>query len=525
MRKVISAFLCLLLVLSLAAVGISAAEGTAVKTAEEFAAMDASGKYYLDADITLTASYGEFKGTFDGNGHKITLDKVPAFAKLTGATVTNLTLEGSAEGDDDLGALANHASKVTITNVVNNASVTCASTVKSNAWIGGIVGSLDQGGGTKTEAEVSTITNCVNNGDVLGQHTDSNNAARLGGMVGNSAKYQKYIITGCVNNGSISYTGENTNTYIAGIIGGGFGGEIVNCVNNGKITATKASSAGGMLGRGSPSSQGGDQSQKVVGCVNNGEIESNGTAVGGMIAYVNEVKDTAKQTVTVDRCTNTAALKNSGSYVGGMIGYVWGSGSTSYATVTNCINTGALTGTAEGTWVSQVIAYTNSSATVITNNIGAGSVTAAVEDKNSFVGMSNADITQYKIENNFLSQAPKHLSYATDEANAANRVAFDDTLAAKVKVVDAAALASGEVCYLANQYAGTDVFLQTLGTDTAPTLDVTHKVVKLEGTTYVNTNDAPPAPPVTGDGTVWIAALAVLALFGAAFAVRKAREQ
>lgn len=51
-----------------------------IGTAEAFAAMEPDGNYQLTADITVTAPYGNditgftgFTGTFDGNGHTVTL--------------------------------------------------------------------------------------------------------------------------------------------------------------------------------------------------------------------------------------------------------------------------------------------------------------------------------------------------------------------------------------------------------------------------------------------------------------------
>ncbi len=44
-----------------------------VRTAEEFAAMESGGDYILEADITVSSPYSSFGGTFDGNGHTITL--------------------------------------------------------------------------------------------------------------------------------------------------------------------------------------------------------------------------------------------------------------------------------------------------------------------------------------------------------------------------------------------------------------------------------------------------------------------
>lgn len=74
--------------------------------------MKPDGKYYLAAVITLTASFGEFSGTFDGNGKTVTTS-VPVFAKVTG-TVKNLTVAGEINGTDTVAALAVEADGATI---------------------------------------------------------------------------------------------------------------------------------------------------------------------------------------------------------------------------------------------------------------------------------------------------------------------------------------------------------------------------------------------------------------------------
>ncbi|MCR4682380.1 MAG: hypothetical protein K5647_03495, partial [Clostridiales bacterium] len=81
--------------------------GMKISTAAEFLAMKADGTYYLDADITLTASYeATFTGTFDGNGHTVTVSGVPMFADIGKSVIKNLTIDGSIESDRSVGALA-----------------------------------------------------------------------------------------------------------------------------------------------------------------------------------------------------------------------------------------------------------------------------------------------------------------------------------------------------------------------------------------------------------------------------------
>ena len=143
MRKLISATLVITLLLTVftgvCSTTVSAAdadgsvpagyapEGTAIRTAEEFAAMTADGKYYLAADVTLTASYAaDFSGTLDGNGKTVTLS-APMFLTLNGATVKNLKTVGQINYADyavgnamHVGAVAAVANLSTLENLVND---------------------------------------------------------------------------------------------------------------------------------------------------------------------------------------------------------------------------------------------------------------------------------------------------------------------------------------------------------------------------------------------------------------------
>lgn len=128
MRKVTSVILCVLMIASMLAFGVSAAPaGTAITDAAGFAAMAADGSYYLDADITVDTTYATtFTGIFDGNGHKVTTS-VPMFAEMNG-TVKNLTIEGNVEVASGYGAaLAVQTTatdnQVLYENIVNNATV------------------------------------------------------------------------------------------------------------------------------------------------------------------------------------------------------------------------------------------------------------------------------------------------------------------------------------------------------------------------------------------------------------------
>ncbi len=533
MKKTLSVIICALMLFSLTAIGVFAEGPVAISTSDDFKNMASDGDYYLAADITVSETYETaFTGKLDGKGHTITLVDCPLFVKLHDATVENLKLAGTVKGSRDLGSLAIEGYGLTIKNVTNDANVIGPEAPSENSWIGGIIGEVysQSGHGTAEASCPSLFENVVNNGNVTMSHISKD--ARAGGIVGNAAKYQLVTFKNCVNNGDITYTGTLTNAYIAGIVGGSFGAEYIDCVNNGKITATNASSAGGILGRGTPSSQGGDQSQTFIRCVNNGDITSNGTAAAGIFAYVSEAKTTTTQLVKADACVNTGNVTNSGTYAGGIGGYVWANNNSgdatprSHAEILNCVNTGVVTGTGESTWTSQFLSYTNSDLTVIKNNIGAGTATGTTADRNVIVGLSKANITNYDIANNYFLNAPVNFSFTaeTDEQYKGNIIAITAAPAGSVVSVTADQLASGEVAYLANQYAGSDVFFQTLGKDRVPTTLDGHKKVILDGNSYANPSEGGTTPaPTTGDASVWFAVVGVLALFGMGIAFRTSK--
>lgn len=203
-----------------------------IGTAEAFAAMEPGGNYQLTADITVTAPYAKdyFTGTFDGNGHTVTLDitastaNVGLFSKLAGgAVVKNVITAGSISGKvNNVGGIAGTADgNVTIENCKNTASI------KGGKGAGGILGYSEPGSG------FVTISSCANMGSVSGTRK------QVGGIAGNVVG--THIIRNCYNQGDISDG--------AGILGRGTKGVLVeNCYTvgsvetNGAIIAVSSSS-------------------------------------------------------------------------------------------------------------------------------------------------------------------------------------------------------------------------------------------------------------------------------------------
>lgn len=169
-----------------------------IGTAEEFAAMDASGSYTLTADIIVTAPYAnEFTGTFDGNGHTVTLNitaktnYVGLFKTLAGgAVVKNVKVDGTVSGTEGVAGIAAQANGATISGCIN-----CAEISATERHVGGIVGKLRGG----------TVENCYNTGAISSSRTRPINMGGIAGYVDGGASVEN-----CYNTGSITGSGDNT---------------------------------------------------------------------------------------------------------------------------------------------------------------------------------------------------------------------------------------------------------------------------------------------------------------------------
>lgn len=207
---------------------LALAEGT-VSSAKEFAAMDASGSYTLTKDIIVTEPYAyDFIGTFDGNGHTVTLNitastaNVGLFSKLAGgAVVKNVITAGSISGKvNNVGGIAGVADTelgaITISNCKNEAAI------KGNKVVGGILG------GCTEDDYALTISACANEGNISGTRN-------IGGICGTLEN--AHFIKNCYNSGAV------TGSTIGGILGRGARGYssttdtpiLENCYNVGNI--------------------------------------------------------------------------------------------------------------------------------------------------------------------------------------------------------------------------------------------------------------------------------------------------
>lgn len=201
-----------------------------------------SGSYTLTKDIIVTEPYAsDFSGTFDGDGHTVTLN-------ITASTA-------------NVGLFSKLAGGAVVKNVITAGSVTA--TGKNN--VGGIAGVAD------TELGAITISNCKNEAAIEGNKV-------VGGILGGCTEDDYALtISACANEGNISGTRN-----IGGICGTLENAHFIkNCYNSGTVTG---STIGGILGRGARGSSSTTDTPILENCYNVGNIvysNTNGSAIVG----------------------------------------------------------------------------------------------------------------------------------------------------------------------------------------------------------------------------------------------------
>ena len=206
-----------------------------------------SAYYKITNDIDLGnkrfSPISSFSGTLDGDGHEIDGLKIissgSTYAGLIlsgdGCQIKNLTLNGSVQGASYAGAFVGYLEASTISNCVNNCTVT-----SSNQAAGGIAGVIH------TEYYLSILVtvspshfvHCVNNGNISG--------SEAGGIVGSRVYGDKGYVKNqctfndCVNRGTI--TGKSRVGGIAGMV---VCFQMNRCVNVGTINGTLTSTSNG----------------------------------------------------------------------------------------------------------------------------------------------------------------------------------------------------------------------------------------------------------------------------------------
>ena len=271
--------LCMLLGMFPMALPVSAEETTETAAVEDTNVIsvdsadditDMSGNYKLIADITVTAPIGTtaapFKGTFDGDGHTVTVNISASAAGAglfgvvgPGATIKNLTVDGSITSSaNNVGGIIGHMTVSDDTGAITVENCKNYATVKGKASIGGIVGRFEV---VRTSTYESKIVNCANYGAI-----SDTTGGMVGGIVGiassgnNSGSNGTLKIDNCYNKGDITGAGA----YVGGIAGffrvypGSGVGVLSNCMNAGKVSytgtlTTTKHGTGGIIGSGNGS--------------------------------------------------------------------------------------------------------------------------------------------------------------------------------------------------------------------------------------------------------------------------------
>ncbi len=178
----------------------------------------------IDCGGTLSTIFNSstyFKGTLDGDGHKIYNLKFDSnnytglFGYMSGATVKNLVLEDvsydATRSNTYLGALAGYAKHCVISNVtVNKMDVSHSGQTSSYGYIGGLVG----------QAIDSTIDNChVNDLDLT--IPKAQKQVYVGGFVGENenTRITNCSVTGSLNVDIAYVSSKDGNLYLGGFCG------------------------------------------------------------------------------------------------------------------------------------------------------------------------------------------------------------------------------------------------------------------------------------------------------------------
>ena len=244
--------------------------------------------FKLGASITVTdwtpigqkGSDNKFAGTFDGNGQTVTINSIKSgldpdfdgyagfFGAVKGATIKNLTVDGTISGAD----------------------------------VAGIVARMDGG----------TVETCVNRAMVTGTR-------KAAGIVVITKGSGEATIQNCKNYGTIQSTGDRAGGIVNLVQ---IATEVLNCKNYGAVTsqATATYGAGGIVAWTDCAAF------TISGCVNTANVTAKGAA-GGIVGGVGGDK-TEDRTGTISGCKNSAGVEvvaganNSNMDAGGIVGWV-----------------------------------------------------------------------------------------------------------------------------------------------------------------------------------------------------------
>ena len=339
--KLLALTLSLLMLFTMIPLSVSAQgeTGTILDTTIEGIETDGNGNYYLTGDVTVTATYAdEFTGTFDGKGYTVTTS-VPLFNKVNGATIKNLSVEGTVTGYAAVANCVTGENKTVFENVTNKAAVTNESANISTAVFGFYSAYVPASGIVCiVHNTTADFVGCVNEGTIK----SNNAAAGIASYVCYSSVVSLY---NCKNNGEITATENHAGGIIAFILKST--ATVDNCENTKAVKG--AMYVGGIVG-GLTDNWNNRGSLSAIACKNAGEITATNTSAGGIVGYLKN-KD---ENYNISYCYNTAKVTASGTgECGGIVGCLY----DVITKVVGCYNSG----TVEGTQAAQI--YMAASAT------------------------------------------------------------------------------------------------------------------------------------------------------------------
>lgn len=323
------------------------------------------------------------------------------------ATVTNSIV--AANAFRTAGIISSYTTTSTksrlVHNCTNNAAILENSpfATKKYHYVAGIVGYSDGGAPAADYSTTSlSITECVNNGTVTCAASSSNVLA-VGGIIARSAHYP--YIYNCENKQAVSSSAPATSMYMAGVLGWvDKGAHVVGCINRGTVTNTGAVSdymrVGGVIGNFSCAKDnsssvlpfGTVENSKNYGVVSNqsasgakGSGATNGAYVGGVFG------GSASGTTYVINCENHGDVSNAvtegattvSMNLGGIAGYMGNADGKIDGCTSNC--TISTSGTVTTYMSAQVLGRCGTGGTfTISNTHLAGTVDGTAIDADNY---------------------------------------------------------------------------------------------------------------------------------------------
>lgn len=278
-------------------------------------------------------------------------------------------------------------------------------------------------GGVCGNNYTGTITNCYNTGSVSGLGT-------LGGVSGYN---DTGSITNCYNTGNVS----GSSGFVGGVSGYNSKGTIINSYNAGSVSGLEY--VGGVSGINYTGSVSGiNYTGSITDCYNIGSVSGSEGYVGGVNGY--------NDGGIITNSYNAGGVSGIERYVGGVNGYNDG------GTITNCYNTGS---SVSGSGYVGGVNGRNKG--TITNCYNTGSVSGKERYVGGVIGRneSNATITNCYYDSTIYTGAAIGNDMGTTE---------------KVEGKTTDEFKTGEVAYLLQLDQSDEVWGQTIGKDTYPTL-------------------------------------------------------